>query len=273
MQTFEVKTEDGISLHVQKWNDIEKGEKTLLIIHGLGEHQGRYEHVAEHFAKDGFETYTYDQRGHGKSDGQRGHSPGIAASLDDLERVIESIPHENLYLYGHSFGGNVTANFVLRKDCSTLRAVVLSSAWLRLHEEPSKTDIILASIMSVIYPKFTQNNQLDPDDLSYIKQVGEDYENDPLTHNQISAGLFKSFHATGIWAIENASQLSTPTFVLHGADDSIIGVRGSKEFAKNAGELASLHIYEKTKHEPHNDNKAGEILDNISVWFKQINDG
>jgi alpha-beta hydrolase superfamily lysophospholipase len=97
--------------------------------------------------------------------------------------------------------------------------------------------------MSVIYPKFTQNNQLDPDDLSYIKQVGEDYENDPLTHNQISAGLFKSFHATGIWAIENASQLSTPTFVLHGADDSIIGVRGSKEFAKNAGELASLQIY------------------------------
>jgi len=270
MQTFEVKTGDGISLHVQKWNEIDKCEKTLLIIHGLGEHQDRYEHVAKHFAQDGFEVYSYDQRGHGKSDGQRGHSPGIGANIDDLQRVIESIPHENLFLYGHSFGGNVTANFILRKDCATLRAVVLSSAWFHLHEDPSKTDVILASIMSVIYPKFTQNNQLDSNDLSYIEQVGKDYDNDPLVHNQVTAGLFKSFHASGIWAIENASQLSTPTFILHGADDHIIGVRGSKEFAKNAGDIAELHIYEKTKHEPHNDTKASEILSEISNWLKTI---
>ncbi|MDA9835533.1 lysophospholipase [Flavobacteriales bacterium] len=270
MQAYELKTSDGISLHAQKWNDVEDSERTLLIVHGLGEHQNRYAHVAEHFVKDGFLVYSYDQRGHGKSDGPRGHTPSLSQNLDDLNLVINSIPHKNLYLYGHSFGGNVTANYLLRRDCDTLRAAILSGAWLKLYKEPSTFDVTMATIMNIIYPKFTQGNKLDPNDLSYIEQVGIDYVNDPLRHNKITVGLFKHFHASGLWAIENAGQLKIPTLVIHGADDPIIDAHGSREFADAAGTLATLRIYENTKHELHNDNKAKEVLSDISDWFKNI---
>lgn len=270
MQAYELKTSDGISLHAQKWNDVEDSERTLLIVHGLGEHQNRYAHVAEHFVKDGFQVYSYDQRGHGKSDGPRGHTPSLSQNLDDLNLVINSISHKNLYLYGHSFGGNVTANYLLRRDCDTLRAAILSGAWLKLYKEPSTFDVTMATIMNIIYPKFTQGNKLDPNDLSYIEQVGIDYVNDPLRHNKITVGLFKHFHASGLWAIENAGQLKIPTLVIHGADDPIIDAHGSREFADAAGTLATLRIYENTKHELHNDNKAKEVLSDISDWFKNI---
>jgi alpha-beta hydrolase superfamily lysophospholipase len=270
MQAYEVETDDGLSLQVQKWNELTTPTRTLIIIHGLGEHQDRYQHVAEHFVKDGFQVYSYDQRGHGKSDGQRGHSPGIISNMRDLELVIESIPHENLFLYGHSFGGNVVANFLIRKDCASLRASVLTGSWLRLYQEPSKLDVTMASVMNKIYPKFSQNSKIDSKNLSYIESVCEDYDNDPLVHDKITAGLFKSFHASGIYAIENASNLSTPTLVIHGSDDFIIHPKGSEEFAERAGELATIRIYEKTKHELHNDNIAPKMLSEISTWFDEV---
>jgi len=270
MQAYEVETDDGLSLQVQKWNEVNSPTRTLIIIHGLGEHQDRYKHVAEHFVKDGFQVYSYDQRGHGKSGGQLGHSPGIKSNLRDLELVIESIPHENLFLYGHSFGGNVLANFLIRKDCASLRASVLTGSWLKLYKEPSKFDVALASAMNKIYPKFSQNSKIDSSKLSYIESVCEDYDNDPLVHDKITAGLFKSFHASGIYAIENASNLSTPTLVIHGSDDFITHPKGSEEFAERAGELATIRIYEKTRHELHNDNIAPKMLSEISTWFDEV---
>jgi acylglycerol lipase len=274
MQAYDVKTADGLNLRVNKWNAIEgQAERTLLIIHGLGEHQGRYEHVAKHFVSEEMEVYSFDQRGHGHSDGKRGHSPGIEANLDDLEKVIESIPHANLFLFGHSFGGNVVANFLLRVNCATLRGAVLSSAWLTLYKEPSKLDVLLASFMNKLYPSFTQNNQLDPEDISSIDTEVKAYVEDVLNHDRISAGLFKSFYASGLWAIENAEHLDTPTLVFHGADDRIIGPNGSKEFAEKAGDIASFRLYENTKHEPHNDNVAEQVFRDVNEWINTQSNG
>jgi len=270
MQAYDVETDDGLSLKVQKWNDMQAPTRSLIIIHGLGEHQGRYQHVAAHFVKDGFQVYSYDQRGHGKSEGKLGHSPGITSNIRDLERVIESIPHENLFIYGHSFGGNVLANFLIRKDCASLRATILTGSWLRLFKEPSKFEVTLATVMNKIYPKYTQDNQVIPKTLSNIEKVAEDYVNDPLVHKQITAGLFKSFHASGLYAIENASYISTPTLVIHGADDIITHPTGSKQLAERIGELATLRIYENTQHELHNDHIVNEMLSDISKWLAEI---
>ena len=73
MQAYDVETDDGLRLKVQRWNEIQAPTRSLIIIHGLGEHQDRYKHVAAHFSKDGFQVYSYDQRGHGQSEGKRGH--------------------------------------------------------------------------------------------------------------------------------------------------------------------------------------------------------
>lgn len=268
MQEYEVKTRDNLSLVVKNWNEGDvASEQALLIIHGIGEHQGRYEHVADHFVSKGYDVYTYDQRGHGLSGGKRGHSPGVDYNLDDLEDVITSIKHSELFLYGHSFGGNVLVNYLVRRKNEKLKSAVLSGAWMKLKIQPSKIDLVLATVMNSVYPSFTQENKLDVTTLSNIEEVGQKYLADPLVHSKISAGLFKSFYASGLFAIENAISLNTPTLLIHGADDEIVDPEGSKEFASRA-ENAELKIYSDTKHELHNDNKAEEVLEFVSSWLE-----
>ena len=269
MQAFEVKTKDGLTLKVTKWNDVDEGGKgTLIIIHGIGEHQGRYSHVVKHFIDHDYVVYTYDQRGHGKSDGKLGHTPDISFNLDDLQRIIDSSEGKKLYLYGHSFGGSVLVNYLLRKEeDSRLVAAVLSAPWIWLKKQPSKIDVALASVMNLFYPSFTQNNKIDTTALSTIDQVGIEYLNDPLVHPKISAGLFKSFYASGLYAIEKAGNLSIRTLVIHGEDDMIVDPNGSKEFCKNSA-LASLKLYSNTRHELHNDKRAEEVLGYVSDWLE-----
>jgi alpha-beta hydrolase superfamily lysophospholipase len=147
----------------------------------------------------------------------------------------------------------------------------MSSAWLKLYEEPSFIDVALATVMSFIYPKFSQNSKIDAYKLSNIKQLCEDYIADPLNHSLITAGLFKSFHASGLWAISHASELRTPVYVLHGADDHLISPSGSREFAAGAGAMVTLKIYPSTLHEPHNDLVCDEVLGDVSRWISLLN--
>ena len=263
MQEYEVKTSDGLALKVKRWGDSEG--KALIIIHGIGEHGGRYPHVAKHFIQKGYDVFTYDQRGHGVSGGKLGHSPGMETNLDELQLVIDSIDHDELYLYGHSWGGNVLVNYLLRRECSSLKAAVLSAPWMWLKKQPSKIDVALATVMNRVYPSFTQNNKIDVSALSTIDKVGEDYLADPLVHPKISAGLFNSFYASGLFAIENAGSLKVPTLLIHGADDQIIDPDGSKEFARKSS--AELKIYSDTRHELHNDVKSKEVLNDVSTWL------
>ena len=116
MTSYNIKTKDNLLLCIQKWENPKKTKGTICIIHGLGEHQNRYKHVSKFFTKNGFQVYTYDQRGHGQSQGKRGHTPSLDHNLDDLGRVLKSIKYQKLFLYGHSFGGNVLANYLIREQ-------------------------------------------------------------------------------------------------------------------------------------------------------------
>ena len=138
---------------------------------------------------------------------------------------------------------------------------------MKLKIQPSKIDLILATLMYSIYPSFTKENKLDITKLSNIEEVGQKYLVDPLVHSRISVSLFKSFYASGLFAIENAKSLNIPTLLIHGDDDEIVDLEGSKEFTSKAYN-AELKIYSDTKHELHNDNKAKEVLEFVSSWFE-----
>ncbi len=270
MHTYKVKTKDQILLHVQQWNDTKNPKGTLCFIHGLGEHQGRYAHVAKFYVDHGFQVYTYDQRGHGMSEGKRGHTPSLDSNLDDLERVLKTIPHQNLFLYGHSFGGNVLVNFLLRKQPRFLKGAILSAAWMKLAKKPTIIDISLAKLMNGIYPSLTQNNKLDANDLSYDPKVCAKYTEDPLNHNQISVRLFSDFYSSGKWALENTSKLPVKTLMLHGADDGIICKSGTKKFAESHKEKVTYKIFKNTKHEPHNDFSKETVFAYTLNWLEEI---
>lgn len=268
MHSYKIQTTDHLNLHVTHWYKIENPKGTLCIIHGLGEHQERYAHVAKFYSEHGFNVFSYDQRGHGKSEGKRGHSPGIEFNLDDLERVIQTIPKEHLFIYGHSFGGNVLANFLLRKQPNYLSGAILSSAWLELAKQPNILEFAMANVMKKIAPSFTQNSKIDAKLLSNEPSVCEAYVTDPLNHDKISVRLFSDFYAAGKWAIKNADKLPIETLLVHGADDAIISSHGTVEFTENSKGLAKCKIFENTKHEPHNDKTHETLFAYTLSWLE-----
>ena len=270
MHSYKVQAKDQLLLHVQQWNDTKKPKGTICIIHGLGEHQGRYAHVAKFYSDNGFQVYSYDQRGHGKSEGKRGHTTGLDYNLDDLDRVIKTLPQHHLFIYGHSFGGNVLTNYLLRKQPTFLKGAILSSAWLQLAKEPSIIDFSLAKMMNRIYPSLTQNNKLDANDLTYEPKVCKEYTEDPLNHNQISVRLFSEFYPAGKWALDNATKLSVKTLMIHGEDDPIICKTGTEKFALANTEKVTYKIFQNTKHEPHNDNSKESVFVYTLNWLEEI---
>ena len=268
MRAYKVQTKDQLSLHVKQWGDNNSYKGTICIIHGLGEHQGRYEHVAKFYNKNGFQVYSYDQRGHGMSEGKRGHSPGVAYSLNDLERVINTFPKDRLFLYGHSFGGNVLVNFLLKKQPEYVNGAILSAPWLVLATEPSAFELRLAKIMNKIFPSFTQNNKLDSNDLSNVDTTSQSYLEDPLNHNRISVRLFCEFYGAGLWALENSEKLKTKTLLIHGANDAIVSTNGTIQFAEKSMGLAEYRIFDNTKHEAHNDFVQEELFAFTLDWLE-----
>lgn len=267
MTSYNIKTKDNLLLCIQKWKKPKKIKGTICIIHGLGEHQNRYKHVSDFFAKNGFQVYTYDQRGHGQSQGKRGHTPSLDHNLDDLDRVLKSISYQKLFLYGHSFGGNVLANYLMREQPNNVKGAILSSAWLKLASEPNLIVLFLAKIMNVIVPSLTRNNQLDSFDLSNEIDSRIEYDNDPLTHNQISFRLFSEFYYAGIWAMNHSDRLRTNTLMIHGEEDRIISSSGTEKFAKNNSKYVDYKIFKNTKHEPHNDTAQIKVFEFTLNWI------
>ena len=268
MQSYKIKTKDELSLQIQQWNKSNNIKANILIIHGLGEHQGRYNHVADYYTNHKFGVYSYDQRGHGKSEGKRGHSPGIEFSLNDLERVIKTLPSKPLFIYGHSFGGNILTNFLLRKKPKNINGAILSAPWFKLVKQLNPLEKFLIRILNNIAPSLTQNNRLNENDLSHDESICKTYINDPLRTGKVSIRLFHDFFKSGIWAIENATNLSTKTLLIHGSKDLIVDKNGTLEFAKNAGKICDYKIFSNTKHEPHNDFTKEEVLSFTLNWLQ-----
>lgn len=266
---YKVQTKDNLSLHVQQWGGNDSSNATMCIIHGLGEHQGRYEHVAQFYIENGFQVFSYDQRGHGLSDGKKGHTPSVLQSLDDLERVLRTVPQNRLFLYGHSFGGNVLVNFLLKKQPEYVHGAILSAPWMILAVQPGAFELGMAKIMNKIYPSFTQNNKLDSNDLSNLDITCETYREDPLNHDRISARLFCEFYVAGLWALKNSDKLKVKTLLVHGANDTIVSSKGTVEFAKNSLGHADYRIFENTKHEAHNDLVQQELFAYILDWMEK----
>ena len=267
---YEITADDGTLLRGTSWVP-ENTERVLLIVHGLGEHIGRYEHVADFFNTRNTAVLGTDARGHGKSDGKRGHALNYDVLMADVWRSIENardrFPNVPIIIYGQSMGGNLVANYILRKDTKPLAAAIISSAWFKLAFEPPAFKVKLGKFMSGIYPAFTQDNELDANDLSRDPAVVKAYEEDPLVHSKISASMFFHVYEAGYWAYDNASKLNIPALVTHGSLDKLTSAEASKEFAENAGSNATFQMWEGMPHEPHNDPEKDKVLECWNSWI------
>lgn len=252
----------------QYWQP-EKAEAVVVIVHGMGEHSGRYEHVAKKLTDNNFGVIAFDHFGHGKTTGKRGHNPGYDDVLNSVSKLIdkakEVFSNKPMFLYGHSMGGNTVINYVLRKN-NSLNGVIATSPMLKLAFQPPAWKLTAGKLMQKIAPSITLPSELDATHVSRIQEEVDKYVNDPLVHDKISPNFSLSFFDAADWAIENASKLKTPMYLLHGTDDKIIDYRGTESFANNTT-LATLKLYEGGYHELHNDLCAEKMLNDIIDWL------
>ncbi|HNR41183.1 MAG TPA: lysophospholipase [Bacteroidales bacterium] len=241
----------------------------IIMVHGLGEHIGRYSFLADIFMKNEIGFAGADLPGHGRSDGSRGYirDYGLLYEMLDIlqadcRKIFPGIP---LFLYGHSLGGGIVLSYLLKKN-PPVNGAIVTSPWLKLSDEPSPFKKKLAALAGKILPSVTIPNGIDPQDISNDSNVVKEYNDDPLNHDRISLSLATgAFRAAG-GAIREAHLLTKPLLLMHGSDDRICSPEGSTEFAA-ASRKAELKIWKGGFHELHNDLNRSEVIDYVISWI------
>lgn len=264
---------DGIKLNISHWKSDESAKPpkaVICLVHGLGDHCGLYLHVAKFLTDSGYSVLAMDLRGHGKSCGKRGHIPSFTQVLDDLKLLLEKsktiYPNIPRFLYGHSFGGNLVLNYILRYK-PEITGAISTSPWLRLAFEPPALKMFLAKITNKLIPTLSQSNSLNPFDLSHDKNTANTYTSDSLVHNQITAGFFSNTSASGIWILEHADELNVPLLLMHGSGDRITSHAASQQFAQKTNKKCTFKLWDGLYHELHNEFQKQEILTYIVQWL------
>jgi alpha-beta hydrolase superfamily lysophospholipase len=267
--TGSVESADGTLLAYRAWP--QAGDIAFAVVHGLGEHAGRYERFAEGMAKHGMGTYALDLRGHGKSPGQRGHVDSWSQWTDDVAAFVshvESIAGAEVVPVGHSFGGVTLLSTVLAGKLPKTRRFVVSSPALKLKVKVPGWKLTFGPVASKILPKLALTNEVDPKAVSRIPEVVEAYRNDPLVHDKISARLGAEWQDATRDVLARAGQIKIPFLILAGTADALIDPAGSRELHEQAKSMSELRMLEGRFHEPFNDIGSDEVFRLIADWTR-----
>ena len=262
-------TRDGLQIYARSWTPEESPKAVICLLHGHGEHINRYNHVGQAFATAGYALQAFDLRGHGQSGGPRGHTPAYDNLINDVADFLcdAQMRHPNLplFLYGHSTGGNLAANYALRYP-DALHGIILTSPWLRLAFEMNPAQLTIIKALNVVFPSLSQPSGLESAAISRDLQEVEKYTSDPLVHDRISARFFATVYAQGIWALEHAALLKIPMLLMHGSADRLTSAQASQQFATKAGNLVTLRIWDGFYHELHNEPDRADVIRVITDW-------
>ncbi len=267
-----IETADGLELYVHHWPAARNHLSVIVIIHGLGEHGGRYSQMARRFNDHGVSVVAPDLRGHGKSGGRKGYFPHYQLLMDDISRTLADTsrryPNLPFFLYGHSMGGNLAINYALREKPS-ISGVIASAPLLRIHREPPVWKRSLCAVMLKLFPRLTMANGIPSEDLSRDGSVVKAYDEDPLVHDRVAPG-FLHVRKAGLWALDHAGDLGLPLLLMHGSADRITSHEASREFAEKAGGICTLKIWDGLYHELHNEPEKQDVNDFVLDWISGI---
>lgn len=245
----------------------------LLIVPGLGEHGGRYRLCAEFFRRAGFDVLAIDLIGHGRSPGPRGCIASYLALLDELETALAWLTGRNaqlpLLLWGHSMGGNLVINYLLRKSCLPQRAIA-SGPMLRATKPPSAAFLWLARQLERWLPNYTLKAPVRVEQCNSDVRLQAASKSDKLFHKRLSLRLGAGLIDSGEWAIAHANHLRTPLLVAHSQRDTITSPDASVLFAQRAGQLCTLKLYAEPQHDLHRDIGCDQVLSDFAAWFRRF---
>ena len=251
-----------------------KSRPLILLAHGLGEHSSRYGNIVNRLLSRGYPIFALDHRGHGRSEGKRGHIMSFSEYLEDLKTLqalaLEKTGKNRTVLIGHSLGGLIALCYALENQ-ETLAGVVSSGPALKLRVQVPWIKAFLGKTLSRILPALTMDNGLNPEHLSHDPKVVQDYIQDPLVHKKVSARWFTEINSRMEWALAQAPKLTIPVLLIHGADDQLTDPRGTEAFAQKAGSVRKkLIIYPGLYHESFNEVEKEKPLRDLENWLNEV---
>ena len=262
---------EGIELHFQKW-ETEPSSAALVIVHGLGEHSGRYKNIIDTFKGKNISIYSYDHRGHGRSGGKRGHISSFKNYIDDLKIFIDHVSLTNekkpVILLGHSLGGLIALKYALDYP-GDLSSLILSSPFLMTDPPSGIADRMLLTVANKVFPSLPLSNRIDVNGLSHDKKVIQDYINDPLVHNRITVRFAAEAFKTAAECCSRAAELKMPLLVFHGTSDPITDPEGSRlVYDRAASKDKSIELFEGLYHETMNELNNKPVLQTVLSWVQ-----
>jgi alpha-beta hydrolase superfamily lysophospholipase len=266
---------DGVKIFYRHYPaDSERAR--LVIAHGLGEHSGRYGNVVERLLPKGISVWIPDHRGHGQSEGKRGHVLNFVQYLTDLRLMIElackgRIGQGKCFLLGHSLGGLIALHFAQRFP-ALIDGVLASSPALGMVIEVPVGKKILGTIMSYIWPSLTLGNELDAAKISHDQNVVSAYVSDPLVHDRVSTRFFTEFMAAMESVNQQVLSIQIPILMQVAGDDHLVNARAAGQFfEKLVVPDKTLHVYDGLYHEIYNEpvGQRDQVLKDLEGWLEQ----
>jgi alpha-beta hydrolase superfamily lysophospholipase len=270
--TFPFQTFDGITLLGREWRFTDQAQAVVGLIHGLGEHSGRYTHVAERFAKEQIAMIAFDLRGHGRSEGKRGDAPSFEAYMEDLQAFQKQIEARfgatPCFLYGHSMGGLLLLNYLIRYQ-PKIRGAVASAVGLHTPLTQQKLKMALVQTLSRWMPTLGLPSGLDANAISRDQTVVQRYKHDPLVHGVVTLRMAQSTIPAIDFVFRHADQIDVPLLILHGTADQLTFPSGSQELAQRV-RTAKLILFEGLAHELHNEPEKEMVFQAVLGWMKDL---
>ena len=272
-EDFFISTQRGLSgqLAVYDWPaPVGPVRGRVLLVHGLGEHMGRYAHVAEQLRSLGIALRGYDHNVHGRSEGPRGDMEsarglmGDLACMIDVTRQLSLAQGKPLILLGHSLGGLITAHAVATQ-LRPVDGLVLSSP--ALATSANAVQKMLLAVVPRLAPHLRLDNGLKADFVARDPQVVQAYLADPLVHRRISAGLAQWIVQQGPLTVAQAAEWSVPTLLMYAEVDRLVDPAGSAQFAQRAPACVQAHCFEGMYHEIFNDPGKASVFAQLKAWL------
>lgn len=272
-KSYQIVSGNGRQMYCSCWRPNSETEAVLFIVHGLGEHSGRYEEMATTFTDQKISVFSFDLPGHGQSEGRRGHAQSLGQLIEDIELALMKcrslfldIP---IFIFGHSMGGQLAATFIQKAKSKELSGAIISSPWFELTNPPPFWQLKLIRFLEKIAPQFTLSNKIDSQHISSVKEEVEMYEKDELIHDKISFRLFNELFNNGIEMLQKESEVKIPVLVSHGDLDKITLPAASKNYQQKLGSYSTFISWKGSFHEAHHDHEKEKVIQFYVDWIKK----
>lgn len=244
----------------------------VAVVHGYADHSGRYRTLMQHLAGQGFAVHAFDYRGHGQSDGRRGHCDRFEQFLDDLEifldRVQLAAEGKKIFLFCHSHGGLISSTFGLQRNAGMVSGVVFSAPFFRLAFKPPVAKVMAAKVLEKIIPFFPFGNEIDVAQLTRDAEIQKATTRDPLYGHLTTPRWFAEAQRAQATVLSRASEFTLPCHVMHGSGDPIADPSAAREFFdKVSAADKTFTLYDGFLHEILNEIGREKVLADVASWI------